>query len=78
MGFKNNIEIIEADSVKRLQEKINEHQALLPVTRDIIDICFQVSDKKFYAALTIGELEKKSKKEDDEPKGKSAINLMGG
>lgn len=78
MSFKNNIEIIEADSVHSLQDQINEHRALLPVTRDIKDICFQVSDNKFYAALTIGELEKKNKKDDDEPKGKAAINLMGG
>lgn len=76
MDFKNHIEILEATTVNELQGKVNEYKQLLPITRDIIDVGFQVDKGKFYAALTIGELQKKNK--DEKPKGKMGINVLGG
>lgn len=80
MDFKNRIELLEAETLKGLQDQINECHDLLPITKEITDLSFQVDGGKFYAALTIGELQKKSTedKDSDKPKGKESINLMGG
>lgn len=75
MDFKNHIEILEATTVQGLQDQVNEYKQLLPITRDIIDVGFQVDKGKFYVALTIGELKKK---EQEKPKGKMGINVLGG
>lgn len=80
MDLKNQIEFLEATTVKDLQKQVNEYQEHLPVTKEIVDLCFQVDKGKFYAAITIGELQRKYKEDEKEekPKGKASINLMGG
>lgn len=80
MDIKNKIEFLEATTVQGLQQQVDEYQEHLPVTKEIVDLCFQVDKGKFYAAITIGELQKKhtEDKKEEKPKGKASINLMGG
>lgn len=80
MDLKNQIEFLEATTVKDLQKQVNEYQEHLPITKEIVDLCFQVDKGKFYAAITIGELQKKYRedKKEAEPIGKASINVMGG